>query len=148
MYKIIKEKAIPIIKFIEVIKLLIDNEDFKTAKPSKTDKAPAEDKTDWIAWIIEKLGWAKEMFDKFSTAFIKSLKTLLPDIITGKNFLEVLKQFIEYLRTLNNSQKAMLFIKLASLMLINLSPEKKYKETESDFIIQTAYTHEKLFNNI
>jgi hypothetical protein len=147
MFKIIKDKVIPIIHFIETIKSLIENDDFLPSK-KKTDKDKDPVKTDWIVWLVKTLSWSEETFKKFSKAFISSLKKLLPDVITGSSFLIVLEEFVEHLRTLNNTQKAFLFFKLASLMLIALAPEKKFQETESDFIIQLVYTREKMLNNI
>jgi hypothetical protein len=146
MFKVVNNLVIPIIRFVDLIKALIEDENFSSAK-KKTDK-DSDEKTDWILWIIEKLSWSKEIFDKFSKAFLAAARKLLPDIITATTFLPALKQFVEHLRTLNSSQKAFLFLKLASLMLISLAPDKKYQEAESDFIIQLVYTREKLLNNI
>ncbi len=143
MYKIMKDVVVPAISFIQFIKSLIDDKNFKTAKNAKKD----ED-FNFIEWLIEKLGWTETMVKKFVDAFMVSIKILLPDIVTADTFFEALREFIGYLRTLGDAQKAFLFFKLASIMVIHLVPEKKLKDTEADFMVQLAYTKLKLTDKI
>ena len=144
-YKFFKKEVLPIIHFIEAIKDLIEL--LPTINPkSKTTIDPKGGIVDFIEWLATKLGWNIEYLEKFIVAFIGSIKTLLPEIITGETFEECLLQYIKYLKSCSKWQLSWTLLKTASLMIIEFSPDKDLKEHQADFLAQTGYTYIKSKN--
>jgi hypothetical protein len=138
-YKFFKREVLPIIHFIEAIKVLIET-DLTTLKSKKGKK----DIIGFIDWLLDKLGWDRTTLDNFINAFMLAALKLIPDITTANpTFEELLVDYIKYCKTLTGLQLSWLFLKTASLMIIEFSPEKDMKEHQADFLAQTAYTYVK-----
>jgi len=144
-YKFFKREVLPIIHFINAIKELLEVD---TKAPAKKNKAKTKKEIksedgiiDFIDWLMNKLNWTLEQIEPYITAFVTAIKTLLPDIITGKTFQECLIQYIMYLKECNKWQLSWTLLKTASLMIIEFSPDKNIKEHQADFLAQTGYTY-------
>ena len=139
-YNTVRDYVLPIIRFINVVKELVVALPVAYLESKKAKKGDEEKPVwDWIKYFVEKLQLAEAFIKQLFNAFVAAGKTLLPDVITGKTFEECLLQFVEHFKTLNNTQRAWLSFKMASLMLLYFKKDEM-KENEADFITQATFS--------
>ena len=89
------------------------------------------------------LSITEEQIEKYFTAFVESIMLLTPDL-KGSTYLETVKNFIEFLKTLNKKQIAMYLFRIGSNMILETLPKNKMMRShEADFLLQSYYTYNK-----
>ncbi len=137
LYRFSKRYVIPSIQFIEAIKALLDGElpsnDFNHKK-----------------YFAELLNTSEAFISEIMCAFVNAVNTVIPDVIDGrKRHIEILLTFIKHIKALEKRQRGLILFKTASLMVMNLVPDKKpIKENEADLLVQLNYSinkHKRVF---
>ncbi|MCK4661344.1 MAG: hypothetical protein KAT68_00650 [Bacteroidales bacterium] len=137
VWKFSRDYVIPVIDFINVIKQMLEME-VDVAKCLLNKKA-----FEYDSFFIEYLNCAESIIYKIMRAFIESVKVLVPDIEETK-WNEILLALVVYIKDLSKHQKAYLYFKLASLMVLKLAPDKyELHSNHSDFLVQFNYTYRK-----
>ncbi len=131
--RIVRDYVIPIIHFIQAIKLLLESE---------SEKIPDNIKKHFA----DQLFMTEKFITQLITAFVFVIKQLLPDEVAElehKTNLAIIKMYIAKLKTLDDRLRNMLLFKTASLMLIWFMSDHDHPvtETEADFLTQTAFTY-------
>jgi hypothetical protein len=137
-YKFVRDYVIPVITFVSFIKELLEKEiDAKEGAKIRYDKTK----------FIDSLNYTSEIIDYLISAFVYSIRILLPELApSGQAYYVIIDNFIEHLRKLEPAQRTMLLFKIASYMLINYSNKRnkiKLKEHEADLYVQMVYSFKK-----
>jgi len=129
IWRFIRDKVVPVINFMQGIKKLAAGE--LTAADFNA-----------IIFFRDFLGCQEEWIKAVITAFIESLKELVPHLEIFKSKKpsndNIILAFVEYYKSLEKAQRSMLLCKLASLVIFN--NEKDTKHNHSDFIVQLTYS--------
>jgi len=135
LWRFIRDYVVPVILFINAIKELLETD-------------IDEKKFNYKSYFADKLKYTQKLITLLVNAFINAAEILIPEAIEElkeKTYLAIILAFVEYFRTLDKPQKSMLFFKLASLMLIELTSDTKFKikDDEADLLIQLTYSYNK-----
>ena len=136
----------PVIQFVNAIKFFVSTEgkvkfelpDFK-----------------FVEYLADEFKFSEVFIERLIEAFVNSIKLIVVNI--DKNFTEeqtanynlnVLLAFTNYVKTLNKWNKDMIYLKLASTMLIYLFSKSgdTLKDHEATTMVQLTYSDNKLHN--
>ena len=137
----------PAIKFVEALKNFISQGTTKDKIESENFK--------FIEHLMDQFKLTESLIEKLIEAAVDSIKKLVANI--DKSYVEgeempynlfVILAFANYVKTLNKWQKDMIYLKLASLMLIKMFTKDNgtLSDHEAITMVQLTYSDNKLHN--
>lgn len=128
-FRVFRDYVFPVVNFINALKALLEDEQYKDVKADEG----------WFAkWLKKTEVEIKLMFKCFRKAISFLLPEFAPPAISNIN---LINKVVEHLRSLSKHQRAMFLFKMASLMLIYYYDKEELQEKQSDLLVQMAYNH-------
>jgi len=140
IYKFVRDNVIPCISFVNAIKALLD-QDMTVENFSATE------------FLKGKLAVYGKLLQILMAAFVDSVLKLLSnqkDLFKDKKYENIIIAFANYVKTLEKHQRNMLYLKLASMMLIFIAGTNKIdlSSSHADTLIQLTYSNPALKKQI
>lgn len=140
LFRFVRDYAIPAINFINTIKELVEN-------PLTDEKAIKA--FNYKDFFTNKLNVSYSLISNLLAAFKAALLNLLPDIGKEKSYNAMILAYANYVKTLENHQRNMVYFKTVSLMLVELinprtsikDNEEKISTSDADLLTQLSYSY-------
>jgi len=140
LWKFSRDYVIPVIQFIEAVKELLK---VAIEQDEKIDAPSFQIQKYFIGRLSKFIN--EELIKKIIVAFIEAVQEVCISITIEKadknKQANVFAAFIEYLKPLNKYQRSMIYLKIASRILIAIVPADKLKGHTADVMVQMIYTN-------